>query len=100
MAWLPEEWHDFEADMPLVSDLIRETLGPDVQTDVWQGTIMPVDAVYERRISYANMRDWWAKAHRQARKAVRDYRTFGREIDYHTRFVGYCPFCSPEDEVF
>lgn len=77
----------------LTSELIAETLGPDVTVDVWRGEVMPYDAIYERRISAANTYDWWAKAHRQARKEIRDYKTFGREIDYHERFRGYCPRC-------
>jgi hypothetical protein len=54
---------------------------------------LPYDAVYERWISSANTQDWWLKAHRQSEKEVKDYKNFSREIDYHTRFQGYCPRC-------
>ncbi len=65
----------------LVTDLIREVLGPDVRPDIWYGTIMPYDAVYERRIVDADTYDWWIKAHRH-------------NTLYHQRFgSGYCPRC-------
>ena len=70
-----------------------DMLGPDVTIDYYNGQIMPYDAAYERRISQANTFDWWAKAHRQASKEVRDYRNFAWEIEYHDRFRGYCPRC-------
>jgi transposase len=79
--------------MQTTSQLIHEVLGPDVEMAVWNGAVLPYDAVYERRISNANTYDWWLKAHRQSVKEVRDYKNFASMIDYHTRFRGYCPRC-------
>lgn len=64
----------------LTSDLIQETLGPDVQPDVWNGQIMPYDAVYQRRISEYRTRVYWYREHQDA-------------TDYHQQFRGYCPRC-------
>jgi hypothetical protein len=64
----------------MTSDVIHEVLGPDVEMAVWNGAVLPYDAVYERRISAANTQSWWADFHRN-------------NTDYHTRFRGYCPRC-------
>jgi hypothetical protein len=90
-----EDFHDERTTYMQTNDLEIQTLARQPGLRVYVHPTLAEEAAYMRQIVDDNTYDWWAKAHRQAEpeKEVRDYKNFSREIDYHTRFRGYCPRC-------